>query len=186
MTLRDRTAAIVSRATLALATPIHGKRGGRGFDGGLLNIKCSLFARDGRPRRRNVRFRLIQRDDKVALIYTGQDLSGLYAFIVAHKDFIKISGHARGNSRVIGLDIGVVRQDLETADRPVLCAVIGTEHQDDHAGDCEQPWSEPVGASSAAPGSARGNRLRRLIVWICQRPGLPAFCRWRLGRAIPQ
>jgi hypothetical protein len=117
-----------------------------GFDDRLLRLDGGLLALDGRQRGQNIGFRLVQGDPVVAIVDPGQDLAGLHGLVVADENLAEVTRHLRGYGDAVGLDIGVVRRDVESADRPVVPSVVGSACECGEArADQEQPAEPALG-----------------------------------------
>ena len=98
-----------------------------------------MLACDRGFRRGDVGLGLVERDLEVAVVDPRQHLTGLDALVVADQHFVQIAGDLRCDGGVVGLYIGVIGRDQETADGPVVQAVPGCagQHRDRGAGQQE-------------------------------------------------
>jgi len=176
---REIHVALVFLLREGLAGLIDQDGGPGGIDERLLRVERRLAAGDRRLRRGDVGVRLVERDLIVAVVDAGEDLAGFDGFIVANKNLDEIARDFRGDRRVVGLDIGVVRRDMEASDRPVIPTEIsaGCEGRDASGGqkqpteavfrrnssllrgvdDARRRYGGRAGAVSAAGGRAGGS-----------------------------
>ena len=135
------------------------RRPGR-LDNRLLHVELGLLARDRGFCGGDVGLGLIERDLEVAVVDPRQHLAGLHALVVAGQHFVKIAGDLRRDRGVVGLHVGVIGGDQETADRPVVPTVPGCAGQQRDRGSRHQepPKLAPFRGFCR---SRRGGRHRR-------------------------
>ena len=95
----------------------------------MLHVELGALAGDRGFRGGDVGLGLVERDLEVAVIDPRHHLTGRHALVVADQNFVEIAGDLRRDGGVVGLYIGVVRGNQETADRPVVEAIPGCAGQ---------------------------------------------------------
>ncbi len=135
-------------------------RGAGGVDHRLLRVERSLFGGDRRLGSRDVGLGLLEGDPEISIINPGQRLARLDGLIVADEHGADVARDFGRNRRVVRLDIGVVRRDLESANRPIFPAEIAHAGESEHARAYEKRF--PKDALRRSGSFLGGRRLRHL------------------------
>ncbi len=110
----------------------------------LLHLELGALARDRGFGGGHVGLGLVERHLEIAIIDSCQHLAGLDALVVADQHVTQVAGDFWRDGGVVGLHIGVVGRNQETADGPVIPAVPAGGSEDDGCSAREQDLLEPA------------------------------------------
>ena len=114
------------------------------LDDGLLRLEGGLLVRHGGLGCRHIGLGLVERNLIIAVVDPREDLAGLHGLVVAHENSRDISRHLWGDRGAVGLDVGIVRRNLEAAHGPVVPAEMGGSRERDKAGPCQKQLAQPA------------------------------------------
>ena len=109
-----------------------------GVDHRLLHLELGALARDRGFGGGHVGLGLVKRHPEIAIIDFCQHLAGRDALVVADQHVTQVAGDFWRDGGVVGLHIGVVGRNQETADGPVIPAVPAGGNEDDGCSAREQ------------------------------------------------
>jgi len=115
-----------------------------GVDHRLLHLELGALARDRGFGGGHVGLGLVKRHPEIAIIDFCEHLAGRDALVVADQHVTQVAGDFWRDGGVVGLHIGVVGRNQETADGPVIPAVPAGGSQDDGCSAREQDLLEPA------------------------------------------